>query len=82
MSMLRNIRIMKNFWIYISTLLLGIIGGIFIGVKYLAEKVTVTVRKVKFKKTSGTNDVTIPISMYKPEKRLKRTRKRRLRKKK
>lgn len=73
---------MKKIWSYISVLLLGIIGGIFIGVKYLAEKVTVNVRKVKSKNVSGTNDVTIPIDIDNPKKRLKRTHKRRLRKKK
>jgi hypothetical protein len=66
---------MKKIWIYISTFLLGLAAGIVVGVKIMGEQVSVTVRKVKNKRTSGDNSVTIPIQVEKAKKRPKKSRK-------
>ena len=56
---------MTNIWIYLVVLLVGLAGGIVIGVKLMGDQISITVRKIKNKKTSGDNSVVIPIDVQK-----------------
>ena len=56
---------MEKFWIYLVVLLAGMAGGIVIGVKLMGDQISITVRKIKNKKTSGDNSVVIPIEVQK-----------------
>ena len=61
----KRTEIMTNIWIYLVVLLVGLAGGIVIGVKLMGDQISITVRKIKNKKTSGDNSVVIPIDVQK-----------------
>lgn len=52
---------MEKFWIYLVVFLAGFTGGVITGVKLMGDQISITVRKIKNKRTSGTNEVSIPI---------------------
>lgn len=54
---------MEKLWIYLVLFLAGFTGGVITGVKLMGDQISVTVRKIKNKKTTGTNEVTIPIDI-------------------
>ena len=56
---------MEKLWIYLVVLLAGMAGGIVIGVKLMGDQISITVRKIKNKRTSGDNSVVIPIDVQK-----------------
>jgi len=56
---------MEKLWIYLVVLLAGMAGGIVIGVKLMGDQISITVRKIKNKRTSGDNSVVIPIEVQK-----------------
>ena len=68
---------MKKIWSYIAIFLSGVITGLIIMYKLAGEQISVTVHKVKNKRTSGQTSTVIPIEIQKGDKRLKRTRKQR-----
>ena len=59
---------MEKFWIYLVVLLVGFAGGVIVGVKLMGDQIEIQVRKIKNKRTSGTNQVTIPIEVKEPRK--------------
>jgi hypothetical protein len=65
---------MKKIWTYISVFLTGIIGGLVAMYYMMGDQVTVKVRKIKNKKTSGDNQVIVPIEVENTKKRRKRRR--------
>ena len=54
---------MEKAWIYLVVFLAGFAGGVITGVKLMGDQISITVRKIKNKRTSGTNSVTIPIDI-------------------
>ena len=61
---------MSKVWSYISAILMGIILGIVIGVKWLAgQDISVEIKKIKNKRTSGTNTTNMPIEVKVPKKK-------------
>ena len=56
---------MTNIWIYLVVLLVGFAGGVITGVKLMGDQISITVRKIKNKRTSGDNSVVIPIEVQK-----------------
>ena len=65
---------MKKIWVYISTFLTGVIAGLVAMYYMMGDQISIEVRKIKNKKTSGANSVTIPIEVKKREKRAKKAR--------
>jgi hypothetical protein len=65
---------MNKVWGYISAVLVGVVLGIVIGVKWLAGKdVSVEVRRINNRRTTG--DTTIPIEVDVNRRRLRKNRK-------
>jgi len=54
---------MKKIWAYIAMFALGLAAGIVAGVKLMGEQIEINIKKVKNKRTSGSNSVTIPINV-------------------
>ena len=64
---------MQKLWSYIAIFLTGVITGLIVMYKLAGEQISVTIRKVKNKRTSGHTSTVIPIEIKKAEKGLKRT---------
>ena len=64
---------MKNIWSYVSAILMGTILGIVIGVKWLAgQDISIEVKKIKNKRTSGTTTTNVPIEVEVPKRKRKK----------
>ena len=64
---------MKKVWPYITAILAGMVLGIIIAVKWLTgQDITVEVKKIKNKKTSGDNTVTVPVNIETRKEKRKR----------
>jgi len=67
---------MKKAWVYIASVLSGVILGMVAMYKLMGDQIEINIRKVKNKGTSGDNSVTIPIDIKSAQDRFK-TRKQR-----
>lgn len=72
---------MKKAWSYISAVLTGIIIGMVAMYKLTGEQIEVNIKKVKNKRTSGSNTLTIPITIDEQTRKEKRLAKRNKKKK-
>ena len=54
---------MKKIWSYVAMFAIGLAAGIVAGVKLMGDQIEINIKKVKNKRTSGDNSVTIPISI-------------------
>jgi hypothetical protein len=58
---------MKKIWSYIAMFALGLAAGIVAGVKLMGDQIEINIKKVKNKRTSGDNSVTVPIDLRNAE---------------
>ena len=54
---------MKKAWGYIALFFAGVAAGIVVGVKIMGDQISITVKKIKQKRTSGESDISIPINL-------------------
>ena len=54
---------MKKIWSYVAMFAIGLAVGIVAGVKLMGDQIEINIKKVKNKRTSGDNSVTIPIDI-------------------
>jgi len=54
---------MKKIWSYVAMFAIGLAAGIVAGVKLMGDQIEINIKKVKNKRTSGDNSVTIPINI-------------------
>jgi len=54
---------MKKIWSYVAMFAIGLAAGIVAGVKLMGDQIEINIKKVKNKRTSGDNSVTMPINI-------------------